>query len=103
MRRTVSGDSILTGAPGRPVGDVARSQILNQIRPLPNGEIIMKHDDQAIAQFLENGTVVMDRSFPEGLKILLRALENPSNMPFARELMVIQPSRAHRQGPEPML
>jgi len=69
---------VLTGAPGRPVGDVGRSQILSQIGPLPDGEIIMKQYDEAIAQFLKNGPVTVGPSFPEGLKILLRALENPA-------------------------
>ncbi|MGD0330971.1 MAG: alpha/beta hydrolase [Nitrososphaeria archaeon] len=77
---------VLTGAPGRAIGEVGRSQIFNQIRSLPNAEIIMKHYDEAIAEFLANKPVVMDPSLPEGIKLLLRSLENPNNLPFAREL-----------------
>lgn len=77
---------VLTGAPGRAIDDVGRSQIFNQNKSLPDAEIIMKHYDEAIAQFLANKPVVMDPSLPEGIKLLLRSLENPNNLPFAREL-----------------
>jgi alpha-beta hydrolase superfamily lysophospholipase len=77
---------VLTGAPGRAVGEVGRSQLLNQGRSIPNAETIMRHYDQAIAEFLASKPMVMDPSLPEGLKMLLRSLENPNNLPFAREL-----------------
>jgi uncharacterized protein len=77
---------VLTGAPGRSVGDVGRSQIIEQIRPMPDAETIIKHYDKAIEQFLANEPMVIDPSLPDGLKGLLRALENPCNLPFAREL-----------------
>ena len=53
---------------------------------LPNAEIIMKLYDEAITEFLNEEPVVVDPSLPEGIKLLLRALENPNNLPFAREL-----------------
>ena len=77
---------VLTGAPGRAIGEVGRSQIFNQIKHLPNAETIMKHYDDAIAEFLANKPMVMDASLPEGIKLLLHSLENPANLPFAREL-----------------
>jgi pimeloyl-ACP methyl ester carboxylesterase len=77
---------VLTGAPGRAIGKVARSQIFNQIKSLPNAEVIMKRYDDAIAEFLSSRPTVMDPSLPDGIKQLLRGLENPNNLPFAREL-----------------
>jgi alpha-beta hydrolase superfamily lysophospholipase len=77
---------VLTGVPGRAIGEVGRSQIMNQIKFLPNAEIIMKSYDEAVAEFLSNKPMVNEPSLPDGLKLLLSSLENPSNLPFAREL-----------------
>lgn len=77
---------VLTGAPGRAIGELGRSQILNQVKSLPEGEAIMKHYDEAVAQFLSSKPVVIDDSLPRTIKLLLRGLENPTNLPFAREL-----------------
>jgi uncharacterized protein len=77
---------VLTGAPGRPVGLVARDQLLAQAAPLPNGDELMKSYDACIAAFIAGKPVVPDASLPEGVKDLLRSLETPANLPFAREL-----------------
>jgi pimeloyl-ACP methyl ester carboxylesterase len=77
---------VLTGAPGRAIGDVARSQIFNQIKSLPNAEVLMRPYDDAIAEFLSGEPIVMDPSLPDGIRQLLRGLESPNNLPFAREL-----------------
>jgi uncharacterized protein len=77
---------VLTGAPGRAVGDVARSQIFNQVKQLPDAEILMKFYDNAVADFLAGKSVVLDASLPEGVKFLLKSLESPANLPFSREL-----------------
>ena len=77
---------VLTGAPGRAVGELGRSQIFDQIKHLPNAEILMKPYDDAIADFLANKPMVMDASLPEGIKLLLQSLETPANLPFSREL-----------------
>jgi alpha-beta hydrolase superfamily lysophospholipase len=77
---------VLTGAPGRAVGDLGRSQIFDQIKHLPNAQILMKHYDDAITDFLANKPMVIDASFPEVIKQLLHSLENPANLPFSREL-----------------
>jgi hypothetical protein len=77
---------VLTGAPGRAVGDVARGQILYQFGSLPDAQRIMKQYDEAVAEFLAGRPMVIDPSLPEGIKILLGALQNPTNLPFAREL-----------------
>ncbi|MGI0091912.1 MAG: alpha/beta hydrolase family protein [Nitrososphaerales archaeon] len=77
---------VLTGAPGRAIGEVSRSQIFNQAKSLPNAEILMKHYDEAIADFLASKPIVIDPSLPEAMRPLLRSLENPTNLPFSREL-----------------
>jgi uncharacterized protein len=76
---------ILTGAPGRAIGDVSRTQIFNQIKQLPNAETIMKAYDDAIADFLAGKP--MTKYMPiENLKFLLMSLHSPANLPFSREL-----------------
>jgi uncharacterized protein len=77
---------MLTGAPGRSVGDLARSQIFDQIKQLPNAETLMKAYDDAIAAFAANKPMVIDASLPNGIKMMLQSLETPVNLPFAREL-----------------
>ena len=77
---------VLTGAPGRAVGELGRSQIFDQIKNLPNAEGLMKPYDDAVAQFLDNKPMLLDASLPEGIKLLLQSLENPANLPFSKEL-----------------
>ncbi len=77
---------VLTGAPGRSIGDVARMQVDAQVKSLPYAETIMKHYDEAIASFIEGKPVIPDASLPEGIKMLLSSLTVPANLPFAREL-----------------
>ncbi len=83
---------VLTGAPGRSIGDVARDQVYNQIRILPNAEAIMKNYDDAIAMFLSGKPVLPDPSLMDGIKQLLLSLANPANLPFARELWNYNPA-----------
>ena len=77
---------VLTGTPGHSIGEVGRSQIASQTKSLPDAETIMNHYDEAIAAFLTGKQMVIDPSFPEGVRQLLHALENPASLPFAREL-----------------
>lgn len=94
---------VLTGAPGRSIGQVGRSQVYNQMRPLPNGETIMKQYDAAIATFLNGDQLVPDSSLPEGIKQLLLSLTNPMNLPFSRELWNYNPSEYIAKVKEPIL
>jgi len=77
---------VLTGAPGRAIGDVARSQILTQVRSLPDAQSIMRRYDQAITAFQASEPIIIDPSLPEVMKQLLLGLETPANLPFAKEL-----------------
>jgi alpha-beta hydrolase superfamily lysophospholipase len=78
---------VLTGAPGRTVGDVARSQIFNQIKHSPNAENLMKVYDDAIANFLADKPPPDAASIPEGnIRLVVLSLWTPANLPFSREL-----------------
>ena len=94
---------VLTGAPGRPVGLVARDQVQAQVRSLANGDEIMKRYDACIAAFVAGKPIVPDASLPEGVKNLLAGLTVPVNLPFARELWLENPANLASQVSEPML
>jgi hypothetical protein len=79
---------VLTGAPGRAIGDLARSQLLEQGKSLPDATKIIGHYDESVAEFLAGKPVTIDPSLPEGVKMLVRSLDNPNNLPFSRELWV---------------
>lgn len=94
---------ILTGAPGRAVGELGRSQIFDQIKQMPNEPIIMKTYDEAIADFLANKPMRIDATLPAGLKMLLQSLETPFNLPFSRELWMYKLSDYIDKINEPVL
>ena len=94
---------VLTGAPGRVIGLVARDQLLAQVSLLANGDEIMKRYDACIAAFVAGKPIVPDASLPEGVKTLLASLTVQANLPFARELWLENPAHQASQVPEPML
>ena len=77
---------ILTGTPGRSVGAVARMQLAVQAKAFPNGDHLLALYDEAVARFLAGEPAAPDPALPEGVRGLISALENPYNLPFAREL-----------------
>jgi len=94
---------VLTGAPGRAIGELARSQIFDQMKNLPNVELIMKPYDDTIAQFLANKPMTIDPSLPEGIKMILQSLETPANLPFSRELWMYKLSEYITKIKKPIL
>jgi hypothetical protein len=94
---------VLTGVPGRSVGEVARDQILAQVRDLADGEVLMDRYDAAIAAFTAGEPVEPDPSLPEGMRLLLLGLASPANLPFTRELWEADPSALLARVPEPVL
>ena len=94
---------VLTGAPGRSVGQVARNQIFNQLISFPNRETILKNYDDAIDAFVHGNPIVPDGSLPEGIKQLLLSLAFPANLPFVRELLSYDPSEVISKVKEPIL
>jgi hypothetical protein len=92
---------VLTGAPGRPIGLVARDQV--QVGSLTNADEIMKRYDACIAAFVAGKPMLPDASLPEVVKSLLASLTVPANLPFARELWLENPAHLASQVSEPML
>jgi len=94
---------VLTGAPGRSIGQVARSQILAQTANLENGDLLMNEYDAAIAAFMADEPVAPDPSLPEGMRGLLLSLTAPVNLPFSRELWSSDPAALIAKVTEPVL
>ena len=94
---------VLTAPPGRPVGTVAHSQIAAQVASVPNGDAELSLYDAAIDRFLSGEPIAPDPSLPEGVQMLLKSLENPANLPFARELWTADAAPLLRQVDVPVL
>ncbi|MEC3920141.1 alpha/beta hydrolase family protein [Nocardia sp. CDC160] len=94
---------ILAAPPGRAVGDVARAQLAAQATALPNGTELMGLYDASIARFQAGEAVAPDPELPEGVRNLLLSLENPANLPFARELWTADAAQPLRRVRVPVL
>jgi uncharacterized protein len=94
---------VLTAPPGRPVGTVARSQVAAQVASEPNGDAELSLYDVAIDRFLAGEPIAPDPSLPEGVQMLLKSLETPANLPFARELWTADAAPLLRQVDVPVL
>lgn len=92
---------VLIAPPGRPVGDVARTQLEEQAAALPDGDAVMARYDAAIARFVAGEPIVPDPSLPQAVHMLLQALE--ANLPFSRELWDADASVPLRQVDVPVL
>jgi uncharacterized protein len=82
---------ILTGAPARSIGEVARGQIAAQLAAVPSGDAMLASYDAAMADFAAERPVKIDESLPETLRMVIGAVTTPHNLPFARELWVTDP------------
>jgi hypothetical protein len=94
---------VLTGPPGRAVGTVGRSQLAAQAARIPNGDALLALYDAAIARFLAEEPIAPDPALPEGVQMLLKSLETPANLPFARELWTADAAPLLRQVDVPVL
>jgi hypothetical protein len=94
---------VLTGPPGRAVGTVARSQLAAQAARVPNGDALLALYDAAIVRFLKGVPTAPDPLLPEGVQMLLKSLETPANLPFARELWMADAAPLLRQVDVPVL
>ena len=77
---------VLTAPPGRAVGTVARSQLAEQFRAVPDHETLLSLYDDAVSRFLAGEPAEPDPRLPAGAQMVLQSLETPANLPFAREL-----------------
>ncbi len=94
---------VLIAPPGRSVGTVTRSQLAAQAAGVPNGEALLALYDAAIARFLAGESIAPDPSLPQGVQTLLQSLDNPANLPFARELWMADAATLLRQVDVPVL
>lgn len=83
---------ILTAAPARSIGAVARSQVAAQLAALPDGDVQLAAFDAAMTEFAAGRQVPVDDQAPDVVRILILGLTNPVNQPFARELWVTDPA-----------
>jgi uncharacterized protein len=82
---------ILTGAPARSIGEVARGQLAAQLVAVPGGDEMLAAYDAAMADFAAERPVTIDESLPEALRMVIGAVSAPHNLPFSRELWVTDP------------
>ena len=82
---------VLTGAPARPVGQVAHAQLAAQLAPLPGGAEQLAAYDRAMANFVAEQPLDLDPNLLEGVRNLILGITQPFNQPFARELWVLDP------------
>jgi fermentation-respiration switch protein FrsA (DUF1100 family) len=94
---------VLTAMPGRSIADTMRSQIVPQLATLPDGEALIRHYDADIAAFLAGQNIVPDPSLPEAVRQIILSLTNPANLPFARELLTVDPAHLLQGVSEPVL
>jgi uncharacterized protein len=94
---------VLIGPPGRAISAVARSQLAAQAASVPNGDALLALYDAAIVRFLAGESIAPDPSLPEGVQMLLKSLETPANLPFARELWTADAAPLLRQVDVPVL
>ena len=94
---------VLAAPPGRAVGTVARCQLAEQAAAIPNGEALLSLYDASIVRFLAGQPADPDPLLPEGVQMLLRSLETPANLPFARELWVADGAALLAQVDVPVL
>ena len=83
---------ILTAAPARSIGAVARSQVAAQLAALPDGDVQLAAFDASMEEFAAGGPVPVDKQSPDVMRMLILGLTNPVNQPFARELWVTDPA-----------
>lgn len=94
---------ILAGPPGRAVGVVTRSQLAAQAAGIPHGEALLALYDAAVARFLAGEPALPDPALPEGVRLLVQALETPANLPFSRELWTADAASLLAQVSVPVL
>lgn len=82
---------VLTAAPARRVGAVARSQIAAQLAAVPGGDQLLAAYDAAVADFTAGRPVAVDEKLPEAMRMLILALTSPINQPFSHELWTLDP------------
>lgn len=83
---------ILAAPPGRGLKDVLRTQIEPQFADSDDPEGLLALYDEAMERFLAGEAIDPSPDLPPGIQQLLLGLEAPANLPFTRELFVVDPA-----------
>jgi len=83
---------ILAAPPGRALKDVLRSQLEAQFAALDDPEGMLALYDEAMDRFFAGEAIEPSPDLPPGIQQLLLGLEAPANLPFTRELFVVDPA-----------
>jgi hypothetical protein len=79
---------VLAAPPGRAIGVVVHDQLAEQVAAIPDGQMLLSLYDASVVRFAAGQPADIDQRLPESMQLVLRALETPANLPFARELWV---------------
>ncbi|HSW58933.1 MAG TPA: alpha/beta fold hydrolase [Dehalococcoidales bacterium] len=94
---------VLIAPPGRNLPDIMHTQIAAQIAPMPNAEEIMAAYDKGMDAFLAGEPFMANPVLPQALNDLIQSLYNPLNLPFTRELFLVDGSKLLSQVTAPTL
>jgi uncharacterized protein len=94
---------VLIAPPGRNMPDIMHTQLEAQLVSLPNAKEIMAAWDQRMAAFLAGEPFEADPVLPESLNALIQNLYAPINLPFTRELFLVDGSKLLSQVTSPTL
>jgi pimeloyl-ACP methyl ester carboxylesterase len=83
---------ILAAPPGRTLGDVLRTQIEPQLAGTLDPEGMLALFDEAMTRFYAGEPIAPSADLPEAFQQLLLGFEAPVNLPFTRELFVVDPA-----------
>jgi dienelactone hydrolase len=91
---------VLTGAPGRSIGEVLLTQLTQQLAASPE---LVPLVEQAAARYAAGEPMAPDERLPEPVRMVLLGFETPANLPFARELWSEDATRSLSQVAIPVL
>lgn len=94
---------VLTGAPGRRLSEVLRSQIGAQVASMPDKDKIMAGLDALMGEFLAGKPFVPSQAVPPGVNQLIASLHQPANLPFTRELFAVDVAALAARAGVPLL
>ncbi len=80
---------ILTGAPGRSIGQITETQVQAMLSGSENADALFASYMGAVDAFLAGQEMTIDPELPEPAKLLLQSLAAPLNQPFVSELWTL--------------
>lgn len=80
---------ILTGVPGRTIGQLGETQVQFMLTGNENADALFTSYTEAVDAFLAGEGMSIDPALPDSVKMLLQSLAAPVNQPFAAELWTL--------------